>query len=690
MARASKRAENVIKFIETYCYVPEGKYVGKKLKLEPFQKKFITSVYTSNRRVRRAYLSIARKNGKALCLDTKLPTPDGWVRMGDVKEGDVLFDEKGNKCRVTFATPVQHKRNCFRVRFADGAEIIADADHQWTVNSRSRRGKEVTLTTAQMVGDYILDSNRDTHVERNYSVSVAGSVKCDETNLIVEPYALGAWLGDGDSAQAALTGSVEDGTLIAAEIERRGTIIRRIADGRTASRWSFSDGVKNRSKKCVQKDLREIKVLHNKHIPIEYQRSSVDQRMSLLRGLMDTDGSISKAGQCEFVSVSKTLAFDTMSLIRGLGFKASMKIDRARVNGKDCGPRYRVQFWSTKDNSVFHLPRKHERQKDALGARNSRNYIVAIEPVESVPVRCIQVDSPSSLFLAGEAFTPTHNTAFIAAILLAHIVGPEAVLNSQIISGARSRDQAALVFNLAVKMIHLNPELESRCRIIPSGKKIIGLARNVEFHAVSAEAGTAHGLSPILAILDEVGQVRGDHDAFIEAIETSQGAYDEPLLIAISTQAATDGDLFSMWLDDAKASKDPAIVSHLYSAPEDCDIMDRKAWYAANPALGKFRSLPQLEREMEQASRLPSKENSARWLYLNQRIEASSPFLSRKLWQECLTDHSADFTGLPIYGGLDLSEVADLTACVLIAKIDDKWHTKPTFWLPGELSLIHI
>ena len=275
-------------------------------------------------------------------------------------------------------------------------------------------------------------------------------------------------------------------------------------------------------------------------------------------------------------------------------------------------------------------------------------------------------------------------TGFCAAILLAHIVGPEAVLNSQIISGARSRDQAALVFNLAVKMINLNPDLESRCRIIPSGKKIIGLALNVEFRAVSAEAGTAHGLSPVLAILDEVGQVRGDHDPFIEAVETAQGAYDEPLLIAISTQAATDADLFSMWLDDAKSSKDPAIVSHLYTAPEDCDIMDRKAWYAANPALGKFRSLPQLEREMEQASRLPSKENSARWLYLNQRIEASSPFISRKLWQECFSEETCDFRGKPVYGGLDLSEVADLTACVLIAQDEGKWYTKPTFWLPGE------
>lgn len=275
-------------------------------------------------------------------------------------------------------------------------------------------------------------------------------------------------------------------------------------------------------------------------------------------------------------------------------------------------------------------------------------------------------------------------TAFIAALLLAHICGPEAVLNSQIISGARSRDQAALVFNLARKMIDLNPALAAVAKAVPSTKTITGLALNVEFKAISAEAGTAHGLSPVLAILDEVGQVKGPYDPFVEAIETAQGAYDAPLLIAISTQAATDGDLFSTWLDDAEASKDLSIVSHLYTAPEDCDLMDRAAWYAANPALGKFRSLPQLEREMEQASRLASKENSARWLYLNQRIEATSPFISRGLWKECTGEVVESFDGLPVYGGLDLSENADLTACVLVSPVDGVYHVKPTFWLPSE------
>ena len=189
-------------------------------------------------------------------------------------------------------------------------------------------------------------------------------------------------------------------------------------------------------------------------------------------------------------------------------------------------------------------------------------------------------------------------TALIAAIVLAHLVGPEAKQNSQIISGARSRDQASLVFKLAEKMIRLSPALSKMIRIIPSQKTLIGLICNVEYRAISAEGGTAHGLSPRLAILDKIGQLRGPHDAFIEAIETAQGAHDDPLLIAISTQAATDGDLFSIWLDDAAAANDKRIVSHLHSAPKDCKVLDRKTWKIANPALlvvrGLFKIYPSL------------------------------------------------------------------------------------------------
>lgn len=275
-------------------------------------------------------------------------------------------------------------------------------------------------------------------------------------------------------------------------------------------------------------------------------------------------------------------------------------------------------------------------------------------------------------------------SALIAAILLAHLVGPEAKQNSQIVSGARSRKQAGIIFKLSEKMIRLSPRLVGIIKIVPSEKKLIGLPMNVEYEASSAEAGTAHGFSPVLAILDEVGQVRGPTDSFVEAIETSQGAHDDPLLLAISTQAATDGDLFSIWLDDAANAKDPRIVSHVYTAPEDCEVMDRKAWKAANPALGKFRALKNLEDFAKQADRLPAKENSFRWLYLNQRIEATSPFLNRGEWQANKAAPQVD-SGATCFAGLDLSSSRDLTAFVMVfPDLNGGYSVVPQFFMPAD------
>lgn len=272
-------------------------------------------------------------------------------------------------------------------------------------------------------------------------------------------------------------------------------------------------------------------------------------------------------------------------------------------------------------------------------------------------------------------------SALIACLVLAHVAGPEARQNSQIISGARSREQAAIVFKLAEKMVNLNPDLRKVIKPIPSQKTLLGLTMNVEYRAISAEAGTAHGLSPIVAILDEVGQIKGPHDAFVEAIETAQGAHEAPVLFAISTQAPTDADLFSIWLD---APADPQVVKHLYAAPADCALDDREAWAAANPAMGEFRSISDLEQYAQRAQDLPSTENSFRWLFLNQRIDANAPFVSRKVWAECATPVVESFDKLPVYAGLDLSEVSDLTALVLVAPVDGVWHVKPTFWLPAE------
>lgn len=274
-------------------------------------------------------------------------------------------------------------------------------------------------------------------------------------------------------------------------------------------------------------------------------------------------------------------------------------------------------------------------------------------------------------------------TALIAGIMLAHLVGPEARQNSQIVSGARSRDQAGQVFNYAAKMVQLSPALSDIVRIVPSGKRLIGLPLNVEYRALSAEGSTAHGLSPVLAILDEVGQVKGPQDDFIDAITTAQGAHEGALLIAISTQAADDADLFSQWLDDAAKSADPRIVSHVYEAPAGCDVLDRAAWKAANPALGTFRNLDDLAEQAKQAARMPSAENTFRNLCLNQRVSTVSPFISVDVWKSC-AGRVLEFGSAPVWGGLDLSARTDLTALVIVGKIADVWHVMPHFWTPEQ------
>lgn len=270
-------------------------------------------------------------------------------------------------------------------------------------------------------------------------------------------------------------------------------------------------------------------------------------------------------------------------------------------------------------------------------------------------------------------------TALIAAILLAHLVGPEAVLNSQIVSGARSKDQAAVVFELARKMVELSPEITPLVRVQPSGKRLIGLRKNVLYRALAAEGKTAHGLSPILAILDEAGQVEGPTDKFFEAIETAQGAYDNPLLIAISTQAASDGDLFSIWIDAQEREPNPSVVSHVYRAKEDCQLDDMEAWKAANPALGVFRKQSDVQKLCQRALDMPVNEPGFRNLVLNQRVDATAPFVPRSVWEQNGAPPPA--IGLKkVWAGLDLSSVNDLTALVLL---DEEGGVHPTFWLPG-------
>jgi phage terminase large subunit-like protein len=276
-------------------------------------------------------------------------------------------------------------------------------------------------------------------------------------------------------------------------------------------------------------------------------------------------------------------------------------------------------------------------------------------------------------------------TTFAACLLLAHLCGPPARSrpNSQLFSAAQSRDQAAIIFSLAAKMVRMNPILSRAVTIRETAKELICPELGTRYRALSADATTAYGLSPALVIHDELGQVRGPRSPLYEALETATGAQQDPLSVIISTQAPTDADLLSVLIDDALAGHDPHTVVSLYTAPTDLDPFDERTIRLANPAFGAFLSAKEVLAMARDAQRMPAREAEYRNLILNQRVEVSNPFIASTVWKTC-GGPVGPLEGIPLYGGLDLSEAADLTALVLIGKRDGKWRVQPTFWLPSE------
>jgi phage terminase large subunit-like protein len=274
-------------------------------------------------------------------------------------------------------------------------------------------------------------------------------------------------------------------------------------------------------------------------------------------------------------------------------------------------------------------------------------------------------------------------TALAACLLLLHLVGPESRPNSSLYSAAQSRDQAAILFSLAAKMVRMSPDLAMAVNIRDSAKELFSPERGTKYKALSADASTAYGLSPVFVVHDELGQVRGPRSELYEALETATAAQDEPLSVVISTQAPTEGDLLSVLIDDALAGHDPRVVVSLYTANVDLDPFCDQAIRAANPAFGDFQNADEVRAMANDAKRMPSRENEYRNLILNQRVEAHSPFISRSSWEACGGPVDADWSG-PVYGGLDLSSTSDLTALVLTTQIDGVTHVRPIFWLPEE------
>ncbi|MGM7646416.1 replicative DNA helicase [Nocardia sp. JW2] len=416
--------------------------------------------------------------GKALALDTPLPTPSGWTTMGEVRVGDELLDAQGHPTRVVAATEVMTDRPCYEVEFSDGTVLVADEQHQWLTETRASRrsaqeaargGTQRTFAAVRTTAEIARTLRCDTADRRiNHSVTNAAPLQLPARDLLVPPYTLGAWLGDGTAAAAQIT-SVDPE--IVARIEAEGIV----AVPSQSARWRFqltlpadepvaprecvvcgtefvpfTSEVRTCGRSCggkarfisapvpapacancggpsiglrlcqscrntvgsVQARLRTLGVLGDKHIPMSYLRASESQRRALLAGLLDTDGTVTHGGSVQFAVTSERLFRDVQELVVGLGYRCGVATRRVRGRSEESSTCFILTFAT--DDEVFGLHRKallHKERRVARNtARSNSRYIVDVRRIDSVPVRCVEVDNADHLYLAGRSMVPTHNS----------------------------------------------------------------------------------------------------------------------------------------------------------------------------------------------------------------------------------------------------------------------------------------
>lgn len=333
--------------------------------------------------------------GKRANINSMIPTPSGWIKLGDIKIGDQVFDRFGNVVNVTYVSPVEPNPDAYRVMFSDGNHVDADAEHQWyteTLNEREKRQTGSVRTTAEIRDTLI--SNRSSKA-LNHAIPTTQPLQLPEALLPIAPYTLGAWLGDGATV---------DGSICTEDPEILEYINRDGFDTRHRPSTKNIYGILG-----LQAKLRNHGLLGYKHVPAVYSRASYEQRLALVQGLMDTDGTVDSRGTCEFSVTNKNLAEGFLDVLLTLGIKATMKCGDAKLYGRKTGTRYRISFRT--DIPVFRLSRKKDRLPEELPTPRSRyRYITTVEKIDPVPMLCISVDGPDNTYLIGESYIPTHNT----------------------------------------------------------------------------------------------------------------------------------------------------------------------------------------------------------------------------------------------------------------------------------------
>ncbi len=361
-------------------------------------------------------LVVTRGAGKPLDKETPILTPQGWRRFGDLKCGDQVFGSDGKSYNIIGVSDTFYNR-CFEITFSDNEKIVCNEDHVWAVFDEDEDKDVLVEHEAKWIFANFENSKRT----RRFSVPMAKPLEYLKKDLKVDPYILGLWLGDGCKNKSVITCSETDCDEVCSLIKERKYIIHSVSKFNTYNYITVHcpDGTPLITK------LKEIGLGREKYIPDDYLTSSVEDRLLLFRGLMDTDGCVSKDSFCEFaqnnISHAK-LSIGFEQLLNSLGIKHTNKCNKRTYfhkGEKKESTAMRFLFSADKTLPPFKLKRKYDRLKDQLSYRTRRKYITAIKEIDPVPTSCITIDSPDGLFVCGRKNTVTHNSLLIDLLLMA-------------------------------------------------------------------------------------------------------------------------------------------------------------------------------------------------------------------------------------------------------------------------------
>ncbi len=707
---------------------------GKPFLLEPWQKYCVYGMLiffyhgTKERVVKESLIFIPRKNSKALALDTPIPTPCGWTTMGDLQEGDLVFGDDGMPARVLSTSEIFRGHDCYDVEFEDGERITADAGHIWTVVDKERRrlarrecnrarradyreDGSYEITTEEMHQKFAYTRKDGKGIEYKYRVPMQKPIQYTKKELPINPYVLGVWLGDGCSYNTEVACGDKDidemlellsNTGVEARIKNKGTGKARaiiLGDGKRGDNRTGN----------VKKALLTLGLIKNKHIPRQYLEASIEQRMALLQGLMDTDGTCSKAGQLKFSQKSEAVTAGFSELLSSLGVKHTIRERHIQCNGKLCKSN-EIAFFADITLPCFRLKRKRARQKEKLAERMMYKSVTNITKVDSVPTKCISVDSKNSLYLAGRRMTVTHNTFFIAALswglgLLERMSG------SKVYVVALTLKQAMETFdnweyNLTSSWYGSLREAKSE------GWKMLNnnMAHSIEhdnlgggslhLEALAGNAGAHDSFNCNIVIADEIHAYKSPEE--YSRLKEATKAYTNKLIIGIST-AGDDGTGFcAKHVEYCRSvlkgvSQDDALFAFICKADEDeaggVDYLDPIQHQKANPNYGVTIRPKEMEREAQIAESDPQKRKDFITRSLNVFVSSLRAYFNLAEFQVSNREAGAEL-GMPPtphysegekalrawreealvklsklkvkwYGGTDLSKLHDLTAAAI-------------------------